>query len=180
MGRVWLVAVAYAAAAWTLSAASAFSNRYVRLEFDDAGRLASLRENASGRELVARAHPFAEIRIGSERIGATSLSAADGDLVFGFGTRGRCRISVTPFDGGWTFRVREADLPGVDELVFAQIPSPACAEKKGTLSNVVMDGESAVVIRGYSPEVEMERFMTLHGITNVLRSVYTAMAVRLA
>lgn len=174
MRRVWLVAVAYAAAAWTLSAASAFSNHYVRLEFDDAGRLASLRENVTGRELIAEARPFAEIRTGSERAGSVSLSAADGDLVFGFGTRGRCRISVTPFDGGWTFRVREADLPGVDELVFAQIPSPACAEKKGTLSNVVMDRESAVVIRGYSPEVEMERFGTDSERTTGDRGTYAS------
>lgn len=174
MRRICLTAALSAAIMWTLSAAPSFGNRHVRMVFDGAGRLVSLRENASGRELVARAHPFAEIRIGSERIGATSLSAADGDLVFGFGTRGRCRISVTPFDGGWTFRVREADLPGVDELVFAQIPSPACAEKKGTLSNVVMDRESAVVIRGYSPEVEMERFGTDSERTTGDRGTYAS------
>lgn len=133
------------------------TNSYVRLAFDDAGRLASICENATGRELVAEPRPFVEARFADGTVGATALREENGALVFDLGTRGSCRLGVAPFDGGWTFRVLAADLPDAEELVFAQIPKPACAKKKGTLSNVVMDGTSAVVIRGYSPEVEMAR-----------------------
>ena len=138
-------------------AAPVFTNAYVRLAFDDAGRLASLRENATGRELIAEPRPFVEARFADGTVGATALRAEGDALVFDIGARGCCRLGVTPFDGGWTFRIREANLPDAEELVFAQIPKPSCAKKKGTLSNIVMDETSAVVIRGYSPEVEMAR-----------------------
>ena len=138
-------------------AAPVFTNAYVRLAFDDAGRLASLRENATGRELIAEPRPFVEARFADGTVGATALRAEGDALVFDIGARGCCRLGVTPFDGGWTFRIREANLSDAEELVFAQIPKPSCAKKKGTLSNVVMDETSAVVIRGYSPEVEMAR-----------------------
>lgn len=61
---------------------------------------------------------------------------------------------MTPFDGGWTFETAAFDVADAEWLTFARV-KPVCAARKGGLSNIVEDDDSAVVVRGYSYDLEM-------------------------
>lgn len=138
-----------------LLAIVAFTNAHVVLSFDCAGAVDSIREVASGRELIGEAVPFVSVRLADGTVLApASLTATGRSLDFGFGARGTCRLGVTPFDGGWTFETEAFDVAGADLLTFARI-KPLCNARKGGLSNIVEDDASAVVIRAYSPDLEM-------------------------
>ena len=135
--------------------AAAFTNAYVVLSFDSAGAVSSIREVASGRELVAERVPFVSVRTSGGETLAPETCARRGDaLEFGFGRRGACRLAVTPFDGGWTFETAAFDVADAEWLTFARV-KPVCAARKGGLSNIVEDDDSAVVVRGYSYDLEM-------------------------
>ena len=138
-----------------LCAAVALTNAQVFVSFDNAGCVASIREVVSGRELIGERVPFVSVRLenGAE-LAPTALSVKDDELVFGFGDRGVCRLAVTPFDGGWTFETKAFDVADAATLTFAHV-KPLCNARKGGMSNIVEDDESAVVIRAYSPDLEM-------------------------
>lgn len=156
MKRV-LMAVAVGMTAWGALAVG-FENRWVALDFDGRGRLASLREKGTGRELIAEKTPFAEVILSTGlKASPETLTADGGRLRFGFGDRGELVMTVKPFDGGWTFTTESFTVSDAEALVFAQV-TPVCNVHKGGMSNIVMDDRSAVVIRGYTPEVEMADF----------------------
>ena len=130
------------------------TNSFVTLAFDDAGRLASLRERVSGRELVVAPKSFVEVRtVGGLVLEPQSLMCTEDELDFDFGV-GHAKLRVMPFDGGWTFRTQEFSVPNASNFVFARV-EPVCNAKKGSLSNIVMDDRSAVVVRAYTPDLEM-------------------------
>ena len=135
----------------------ALTNTYAVLSFDGSGAVDSLREVVSGRELIGERVPFVSIRLkDGTSLASRALKCADGELVFSFGRQGTCRLGVTPFNGGWTFETRAFDVADAELLTFARV-RPLCNARKGGMSNIVEDDESAVVIRAYSPELEMNR-----------------------
>ena len=140
-----------------LGSAIAFTNAHVVLSFDEKGSVGSIREVVSGRELVSERVPFVSIRMkdGSEAVPEALTADAD-RLVFRFGRLGSCRLGVTPFDGGWTFETKAFDVDGAETLTFARV-KPLCNKRKGGMSNIVEDDDSAVVIRAYSPDIEMNK-----------------------
>lgn len=133
----------------------ALTNEQVVVSFGCEGAVDSIREVVSGRELIGERVPFVSVLLkdGTE-LAPETLTCADGDLVFGFGGRGTCRLGVAPFDGGWTFETRAFDIADAETLTFARV-KPLCNLRKGGMSNIVEDDESAVVIRAYSPDLEM-------------------------
>ena len=151
------------------SAAVCLENEYVRLDIDDAGRLASLLEKASGRELVGTKLPLVEVRDAANGVNSpVSLTAENDLLVFAF-AKGTCVLRITPFKGGWTFECQSCDVPGVEKLVLAQV-MPSCNARKGDMSNAVLDDRSGVVVRGYRPEVRMTDPDIKEVYTGVVRS----------
>lgn len=140
--------------------AAGFENRWVSVDFDDKGRLVSLREKKSGRELIAAKRPFAEVVLaGGERLSPTSLSVDPKRLRFGFGEHGELTLSVRPFDDGWTLTTESFTVKDAENLVFAQV-TPLCSTHKGLTSNIVCDDLSAVAVRGYTPDIDMPSVVT--------------------
>lgn len=136
-----------------------FDNEFVTIVFDPKGRLRSIREKASGRELIAVPRPFvtAKLKDGSTLVPERMKVEEDSYLVFCLPGGGEVWYEVTPFRGGWTFEiVNRVDIRDLAQLTFGEV-SPVCSREKGGLSNIVMDERSAVVLRAYSPEMEMSR-----------------------
>ena len=153
-----LVVLASCLAASTASAV-VLSNEHVRINFDGKGCVSSIRECVSGRELVGTKVPFVSVRLmdGRELFPQTCVGEGKEGLRFGFpGKLGTCRLDVTPFPGGWTFCTAAFDVKDAEMLTLGRV-LPACNREKGSLSNVVMDDASGVVLRGYMPELDMER-----------------------
>ena len=142
--------------------AATFENQYVRMTLEETGCVASLYEKKSSRELIAGKAPFvfAEKADGT-RLEPVSLEAAEADgvtrLDFGFAGGGHARIDVSPFakGTGWNVTLRGCDVKEAEWLTFARI-APVCAAKRGKMSNIVMDGTSAVAIRAYDMQCEMD------------------------
>ena len=148
------LAIAAALVGTMILPAADFGNRYVTMTIDEKGCLSSLREKAGGRELVGEKLPFVEVRDAANRAVAPVAMTAEGDrLTFAF-AQGSCVVRLIPFDGGWTVESVSCDVPGAERLVLAQV-KPSCNERKGDMSNAVLDDRSGVCVRGYRPEVRM-------------------------
>ena len=148
------LAIAAALVGTMILPAADFGNRYVTMTIDEKGCLSSLREKAGGRELVGEKLPFVEVRDAANRAIAPVAMTAEGNrLTFAF-AQGSCVVRLIPFDGGWTVESVSCDVPGAERLVLAQV-KPSCNERKGDMSNAVLDDRSGVCVRGYRPEVRM-------------------------
>ena len=146
-----------AALAVALAAASAlgadFTNEHVSLTFGGRGSLASIRENATGRELIGEACPFMDVTLEDGRVfPSTSMRRGDdGRLVFGFAPlKGEAEIRLVPFDGGWTVETLRFDVSGVVTWTAAHV-KPACAKWYGDMACLVSDERSGVALRAYDP-----------------------------
>ena len=141
---------------------AAFSNAYVTMEFAGDGCLSSLMEKATGRELVARSEPFVLVkRTDGTMIRPNALSIDGNRLTISFAD-GEAVLSLTPFDGGWTLETESFSVPDAAALAFGRVAC-ACANQRGGLSNAVVDDRSGVVVRGYTPEIEMGDLATWSG-----------------
>lgn len=151
--------------AWICLAASAFAgvsfeNGLATMQFDEKGRLSSLVERKSGRELIAVPRPFVTVALtnGLERR-AESVRVEGGKLVFGLsGTAGTVTFGVEPFAGGWTFTCEQLSVPAetVKNLTCFLL-DVTCGKWSGGLSNVRSDENSGVCVRAYRCEQEMGR-----------------------
>ena len=136
---------------------ASLTNEFVEVSFDAKGCVASIREKSTGRELVGRKVPFMAMRLsdGTEIAPESLRSERNRRLNFTFPDgRGECVMDVTPFDGGWTFKTAKVAIDGAADLTLGRIV-PSCGKAKGSMSNIVMDERSAVVLRAYQPELEM-------------------------
>ena len=124
------------------------------------GRVESLREKATGRELAARrdGHAFIHLRDASDRRRinpvAVSGSAEDG-WSFRFGdVSGEVVVAIRSFGPGWVVRVVRVTVDGSDysELRLARF-SPVCAAYTGYALPMLSDDDSGVVV--YPCELEM-------------------------
>ena len=119
------------------------------LTLDSTGNIASIREKATGRELVSEPTPFARIEMenGSVRLARRITRAGEGRFVCTFQSgAGTAAFAVKPFPGGWTFTVEGLDVPGARTLAFARV-TPSCAKWKGGFANAWSDEQSAVAVR---------------------------------
>ena len=124
-------------------------NEYVTLTFDAGGAISSLREKATGRELVTNPVPFALAQIkGEGQVIARRFEKRASDRFawrFPFGM-GELEMRVTPFAGGWAFKATACTLKDVSRMTFLRV-RPACAEWAGTFVNAMSDAQSAVCVR---------------------------------
>ena len=137
----------------------ALTNECATLSFDGRGRIASIREAGSGRELLMRPTPFVALRLdaGEERP-AEQLDLRDGFLEFALAQdAGRVALRPVPFAGGVTFEV--AEVTGVPPCAAALVvgqTAPACREWLGRRANMQSDDESGVCVRAYDLFGDME------------------------
>lgn len=129
------------------------------LAFDRTGRLCSLKEKGSGRELLAEILPFLSVtrrgnriltarrveRRGQDRL-AFLFPAEAGEAVFAFEPFGRGE--------GWSFTLESLTVPEVEEIQMARL-RPVCAKWCGTMANVLSDERSAVAVRAYDVALSM-------------------------
>lgn len=120
------------------------------LVFDSLGCISSIKEKATGRELVSNVTAFVAARLDDGRkVFARRLEKrADGKLAFLFGKSGEVVLSVAPFKGGWSFAVEACTLKGVKELELCRV-QPVCKKWVGSFVNAWSDEQSAVCVRSY-------------------------------
>ena len=136
---------------------AALSNEFVDVVFDGKGCVSSIREKATGRELVGEKVPFMSVRLADGTTVAPEALRSETGRYLNFifpGGMGECWLEVRPFDGGWTFRTIKVGVKDAADIVLGRIV-PSCNKSKGSMSNIVMDDRSAVVLRAYQPELEM-------------------------
>ena len=129
------------------------------LSFDRQGRISSLKEVATGRELVQSPCACVAVkRKGRPALTARRLERRGADrLAFVFpGGAGEAVLDVEPMaDGaGWSFRVAALTVQDAEELQCARIV-PSCEARCGTFANVLSDDASAVALRAYDVALEM-------------------------
>ena len=137
--------------------ALSLTNRFVTLDFDASGRIASLRERGTGRELVEKPVDFVVARPekGRSLVPESFSVGGDGSLVWTFpGDAGSVRFSVSPFDGGWTFSCVGFSGRGVRLLECLRL-KPVPRKWIGRLSHMWSDESSGVAVRAYDSRVEM-------------------------
>ena len=116
------------------------------LSVDACGRVSSIRENATGRELVKSTVPFASAAFANGgAAGRWRAKSAGGGIVLACAA-GEVEFAVKPFEGGWEFRVVRSTLPSHAAFSFCRV-APDCAKWKGGFVNAWSDEESAVCVR---------------------------------
>ncbi len=136
--------------------AATFGNDRVALAVDRRGRITSLRNKASGRELLAHPQELVSVRLTDGRqLAAGTASFADGALTFEFpGGLGAAVLGVEARPDFLTFTIRSLSVPGVAALTFVDLPVTA-AKHVGGMANLLADDTDAVCLRGYDLPVEM-------------------------
>ena len=126
------------------------------LTFDAHGRASSLKENATGRELLKEPQPMVTVIRADGKSAVPSVATVrDGLLVYSFGpSGGEAAISVTPFEGGWTFAVDSFTVPDVQTLLLCQLHA-VCAKWNGAFANMASDETSGVALRAYDLPMAM-------------------------
>ena len=122
----------------------------IRLTLDGKG-VASLKETASGRELVGQRLPFAAFVKGkgnpTEPLKMEVLG--EGRLAFVFPEPlGEVDVQATPFAGGWTFEITKAAATDFGTFEICRIRS-CCSKWTGSFANAWSDERSAVCVRSY-------------------------------
>lgn len=135
------------------------TNECATFSFDGRGRIASIRESGSGRELLMRQTPFVALRMnaGVERP-AERLETDGGLFVFTLSHgAGRVVLRPTGFQGGFTFEVAEASgIPQDAAALVVGRTAPACRKWLGRRANMQSDDESGVCVRAYDLFGDME------------------------
>jgi len=173
--------------------AADLENEYVALTFGEKGEIASIKDKASGRELVKKPMPFAEVVLedgkkqtpmgfevkvkgeekvkvkgeGEEKVKVegqgqqrnlsvlhSSFITHHSSLTWFFPGGGVLELSVTPFEGGWTFTSEKFTVEGAKTVEYMRV-TPACDTYKGSYANMFSDDEDGVCIRAYDLGLEM-------------------------
>ena len=131
--------------------AAVFTNDGVRLEFDAAGRVASLKECASGRELLRAKRPFVLVQHEKGKYELPSSFACEGSRLRYFFAKSDSRLEfdIEKFDGGWTFTFAGSDkLDKAREICVCDL-APVCTNNLGVYANMFSDDASGVCLRAY-------------------------------
>lgn len=131
-------------------AGAALTNTHSVLRFDACGRIVSVEERATCRELLSRPTPFLELRLSEGKsIAADRMALRKGEMVFRF-SEGDAEASLRSesFGDGHSFRISSARLPGNSELRVGCI-APAPCSRFGKAANLASDESSGVCVRPY-------------------------------
>lgn len=132
----------------------ALTNDLAVLSLDRSGRVVSLVERETGRELAGAPTPFvcAEGRTLDVPESCEALDA--GRIRFRFPQSrggGEIVLRVGSFGPGWEVEFEKADLPAATASVFGQV-RPALTKYRGRLANMYSDDRSGVCVRSYTAE----------------------------
>ena len=133
-----------------------FENPHASIAFDGKGRVVSLVEKKTGRELVGDKTPFVVLWPGPRKqlVPQKMEKRTPDNLAFVFPDGKEVVLSVKTETFGWTFSVEAAPSENVDHVDFACL-KPACRKYQGaTFSNAMSDDLSAVFVRPYDPQPE--------------------------
>ena len=118
--------------------------------FDGKGCISSIREKASGAELLARPTPF--VGVGLKNcgfLGADRMEVRDGLMVFSVpGGRGTVSLRLNAFFSGCTFEVAGFNVPEATRLYVGRV-APACSKWLGRRANMMSDEKAGVCLRPY-------------------------------
>ena len=139
-----------------LPVVATFENGRATLTIDAGGRIASLRSNASGRELLAHPQEVVSARLKDGRqIMASKASLRDGAIRFEFsGGQGAAVLAVDTRSDYFTFTIRSLSVSNVASLTFFSL-SVTPVKYQGAMANMLSDDADAVCLRGYELPVEM-------------------------
>ena len=138
-------------AATSLAGGFVFENDLATLTVGPSGRVQSLREKATGRELVTNKVSFVHLRDTSNRrkIQPKAMTGSDRDgWTFSFNEiPGEVTISIRSFGPGWIVRVEKMTLADADysELHLARL-NPVCDAYQGKALPMVSDDASGVIV----------------------------------
>lgn len=120
------------------------------LVFDNLGSIVSLREKATGHELISNVTAFVTAtRTDGRNVVVRRIEKREnGRFAFIFGKAGEAVISATPFKGGWTFTVESCNVKDVKRFEFCRV-QPVCRTWIGDFANAWSDEASAVCVRSY-------------------------------
>ncbi|MDD4870207.1 MAG: hypothetical protein PHR77_06570, partial [Kiritimatiellae bacterium] len=156
--------------------AAKFENRRAVLAIDTKGRVISLFNKASRRELLARPQPLISARMKDGRqLSVRKVSLNGNELTFEFPRgQGTAVLTVDKHRDFFTFTIRSLTLPDVDSLTFLSLPVTV-TKYRGTMANMLSDDTDAVCLRAYDLPVEMSisgnpvslqvRTSAAHGLT---------------
>ncbi|HRU19772.1 MAG TPA: hypothetical protein P5125_05385 [Kiritimatiellia bacterium] len=133
-----------------------FRTRHAELTLNARGRVTSLRNRASGRELLVRPTPLVSARLrNGQRITARSVTRQGDALTFGFATHaGSAVVAIDAHREFFNFTLRTHSLTDATELVFCELPVRP-TRYRGGMANLLSDDEDGVCLRGYDLPVEM-------------------------
>ncbi len=127
-------------------AMATFGTRDFEMSLNEAGRVTSLIDRRSGRELLARPTPIARARVGDQVIRRLRCSYEDGRLSLNFGNdQARAVIAVRDMGSWLDFEVLEAE-GGIDQLVLLQLDIKPMS-LSSPMSGHMTDGEVGVCLR---------------------------------
>ena len=157
IAKVAASAFSILAAALCVSASGAgLENDYVSIAFGEKGEITSIRNKATGRELVKKPIPFAVVTL---KDGKTKLEPArfaqKGDrLGWSFPGGGGLMLSVRPFAGGWTFTSEKFTVKDAESCEYFRM-SLVCDKYKGKYAHMMSDDADAVCVRSYGLKLMM-------------------------
>ena len=131
-----------------------WTNDLATLEFNWAGGVKSLKERASGRELV-NPGSFVFVQAGNDLLYPKGFSqTGDGLYCWQFGTNGAMTVRMHSFGPGWTYELTEVTVPKIRQVYFGWL-NPKIDKWVSNPLNGFSDERSAVILRSYRPEVGM-------------------------
>ena len=123
------------------------TDSFAVLSFDSRGHVTSLKEKATGRELVGADVPFLQVKRDGRTFGMRRLERRNDNFVAVFSRKiGEIEFSARSFDGGWEFKVVRSTVQEPVTLDFCRL-QPACERWKGDFVNAWSDEKSAVCVR---------------------------------
>ena len=134
------------------------TNEFAVISFDDLGRIVSVVERDSSRELLLKPTPFAGIgkTLGGGYVGSVKMEAKEGLLVFRFpDDAGYVSLRAEKFFGGFSFTVVDLYAPEMKSLYLGRM-APAPRRWIGRRSNMASDDKSALCVRSYDIASDMQ------------------------
>lgn len=137
-------------------------NNLVKVTFGEKGEIASIANAETGRELVTKPKPFAEVTL---KDGKTKQTPAGFEVkakgkgeqrwVWSFSGGGELELSSVPFEGGWTFKIERFTVKDAQKLELFRIGKLACDTWKGSSLKMVSDADDGVILMAYDLELGM-------------------------
>ena len=146
--------------AFLLAAEILLPGPHARLAFNERGFVTSIRENATGRELVEKPFPFVKVLMdGRKSTDRATKLAQDGDrLTFSWPDgRGELVLRTCRFEGGWLFTTESFGITNATSLSMGCF-LPVCTKYLGNSLTMMSDDESGIAALDCGMDMEMTTY----------------------